>query len=319
MKILTKLENLFSPIFKKVEGALNVEAKIFIGSIVVVALFVAGLQLFKPNDLTNSSVMITNVAKTSGGTGIILESSETMSKVLTNSHVCHVVEKGGLVTGVYGTFLVSSYKRSKSHDLCLITVEGNLKASTKIADKAPVSYYENALISGHPALMPNVVTSGHFSGRKVITVMKGMKPCTPADLEDPGKAIICMLAGGIPIAERYDSTLVTATIMAGSSGSGVYNSNKELAGVVFAGSGNLSYAWTVPYESMINFINVESHVIETFKPDNEIGLEPSSGEQGKAPTESEMLAKLAEACSGPQKEKIKEACTLLEQDMIWKK
>jgi V8-like Glu-specific endopeptidase len=44
--------------------------------------------------------------------------------------------------------------------------------------------------------------------------------------------------GGIPDIMQYDSTLVTATIMPGSSGSGVYNENKELAGVVFAGRAN---------------------------------------------------------------------------------
>jgi hypothetical protein len=72
------------------------------------------------------------------------------------------------------------------HDLCLITVEGNLKAHTKVAQRAPVAYYENALVSqAIPALMPNVVTSGHFSGRKVISVMKGIKPCTAEQQKIP--------------------------------------------------------------------------------------------------------------------------------------
>src|SRR4051812_8386630 len=54
------------------------------------------------NRSREANVMITNRAKTSGGTGLILKSSISESYILTNAHVCGVVEKGGLVTGDAG-------------------------------------------------------------------------------------------------------------------------------------------------------------------------------------------------------------------------
>jgi len=62
--------------------------------------------------------------------------------------------------------------------------------------------------------------------------------------------------------------LVTATIMPGSSGSGVFNEDMELSGLAFAGSGDLGYAWTVPYEDMMYFLNKElENLFETKTPD----------------------------------------------------
>jgi S1-C subfamily serine protease len=170
------------------------------------------------------------------------------------------------------------------------------------------------MISGHPALMPNVVTTGHFSGRKVIAVMKGLKPCTAEQANDPGTALLCMIVGGIPDVVQYDSTLVTATIMPGSSGSGVYNSDKELAGVAFAGSENFGFAWTVPYESMKNFIDFESKTLEAKRPDNSVDF--TGADNSKKDTEEAMIEKLRSVCGGADRIKIKDTCRLVDQNMI---
>jgi S1-C subfamily serine protease len=273
----------------------------------------------KKNDITQSSVMITNIAGTSGGTGIVLHSSETSSTILTNSHVCRVVEKGGMVTGESGSFIVATYKHSHTHDLCLITVDGNLKAHTDIAHRAPYIYKEGAAISGHPALFPNVITTGHFSGRRVISVMKGMTPCTDDQKKDPDTMLLCLLAGGLPQIEQYDSTLVTATIMPGSSGSGVYNEDKELSGVAFAGSGDLGYAWTVPFESMRNFLDREARTLEAKRPDNSLDILAALSGKKNSLDENAMMQKLKEACAGEQKNKLKSVCELAGQDMIFRK
>jgi S1-C subfamily serine protease len=316
MKFASKFEKKLSPLFKKIEGKLNAKAKLAIGAVALAALAFALYP--QPNDITQSSVMITNIAGNSGGTGIIISSDETHSEILTNNHVCRVVERGGLVTGRSGQFLVASYRKSQMHDLCMITVEGNLKANTKVASKAPVSYYENALVSGHPQLMPNVVTSGHFSGRKVISVMRGIKPCTDAQAQDPETAMLCLFVGGIPDIMQYDSTLVTATIMAGSSGSGVYNEKKELAGVVFAGSGDLSYGWTVPFESMKNFLDSEVNALPDEKPDNTVDILARLASRRNV-DEATMIEKLKETCEGPNRDKIKDTCRLVSQDLIYNK
>lgn len=266
----------------------------------------------RTNDLYASSVKITNTKANHGGTGIVLRSTPTGSLVLTNSHVCGVVEEGGLVTGRAGQFMVTKYKKSVSHDLCLITVAGDLEANTTIASEPPVLQYEKASISGHPGLMPNVITTGHFSGRDVIPIMIGIKKCTAEDLADEQKAGACIFLGGLPIVKEYESILVTATIMPGSSGSGVYNSKGELAGVAFAGSGQLGYAWTVPYEAVINFLFHEAKTLNYERPTNTVDF---FGEGGKDSVETTVL-KLKKACSSSDREKIKMLCEIVDRDIV---
>jgi hypothetical protein len=315
--IIKTAQSKLSSLLQKAKTNLSTKTRLGLG---VAALALVALALhaaYPPNDITASSVMITNVTGTSGGTGIILESSDTSSLVLTNSHVCKILEKGGLVSGRAGKFAVTGYKHSQKYDLCLVTVDGNLHAKTKVANRPPVAYYENALISGHPSLYPNVITSGHFSGRQVISVMEGLIPCTDEQKADPGINLICQLIGGLPNIKRFDSTLVTATIMPGSSGSGVYNENNELSGVAFAGSGEgIGYAWVVPYESMRNFLDVESKKLDFALPDNSINILEELGEK-KASSEDEMMEKLKQVCSTPNKEKIKDICELAAKDIVW--
>jgi len=272
-----------------------------------------------PNDMVNSSVAITNMAQNSGGTGVVLESGETSSTVLTNSHVCGLVQNGGLVSGRAGTYMVSGYKRSQNFDLCLITVDGNLRVQTKVASLAPTPYYEKASVSGHPSLYPNIVTYGHFSGRQAITVIIGHRDCTAEDLTDPRKVFACILLGGLPIAKTYDSVLVSATIMPGSSGSGVYNERNELAGLVFAGQGALGYGWIVPYESVRNFLDQEQFEIRNFtKPSNQVDAVDSDGEK-KSVDDTVFTNKLREACDGPSKKNIKDICEAAGLDVTWTK
>jgi S1-C subfamily serine protease len=303
------MKNLKKKLSKKAKAALALAA--------VIVLAVALHPSIKPQDIVSNSVTITNIAGTSGGSGTVLHSSETYSEVLTNSHVCNVVKHGGKVTGPAGSFLVASFGQSKVHDLCLLSVEGNLKAETKIADEAPTAYYESASISGHPQLMPTVVTKGHFSGRRTISVMRGMKACTPEQQNDPNTGIICALVGGFPDIMQYDSTLVTATIMPGSSGSGVYNSKNELSAVVFAGAGDLAYAWTVPYESMKNFVEVESNFLQVQQPDNSVGLS-MAGDNSRS-EEAKIFEKLKQVCGSPNRAKIKDTCRLVEENIVWNK
>jgi S1-C subfamily serine protease len=260
--------------------------------------------------------MITNLAKNSGGTGIVMESSDNSSLVLTNSHVCHVVEKGGLVSGRAGSFMVTGYKHSHVHDLCLITVDGNLKAHTTVATRAPTPFYESASISGHPHLFPNVVTTGHFSGKDIIQIMKGIKPCTDEQKENPTLGLICLVLGGIPEIEQYESTLVTATIMPGSSGSGIYNENKELSGVVFAGSKDLSYAWTVPYEYLHHFLDREAKLLDFEAPNTTVDL-ASLINSKKDTEEADVFSKLKEVCASTNRAKLGNICKLSDEDMVW--
>lgn len=302
--------------------------KSLIVKLTIVALLVLGtIKLLSPanpprNDVQSSAVMITNTEGTHGGSGVILSSSQTRSEILTNSHVCRVVENGGMVKTKNREYAVTSYKHSKTHDICLITVDANLRINTAVAKETPDPYYETARISGHPSLFPNVVTSGHYSGKKVISVMTGVRPCTEEDIKDERKVILCMLMGGIPEIKRYESTLVTATISPGSSGSGVYNDKGELTGLVFAGAGNLGYAWTVPYEFLINFLEKEQQTIEASRPNNTIDIfsGQGSGRNQLKPNfnEIEAINKVYEVCENP-KDKMKQFCSNLSSDMVYRK
>lgn len=266
------------------------------------------------SDASANSVKITNMAANHGGTGVILKSTPTGSLVLTNSHVCGVVEEGGLVTGRAGSFMVTSYKKSEVADLCLIRVSGDLHGGVRIAQRPPVPYYETALISGHPALYPNVKTLGHFSGRESIQILVGFTPCTAEDFADQEKGYVCALLGGLPIIKNFDSVLVTATIMPGSSGSAVYNQDMELSGLVFAGSGQLGYAWTVPYEYVKNFLGKEAKHLKYEKPTNQVNIFPNSS-SGKVKF-NDSMEKLESACESTDKIKIKHLCDVLQNSLL---
>lgn len=213
---------------------------------------------------SNYTVMITNISGNGGGSGVVVENSPSESLVLTNKHVCEgALKKGGKIRLVNGDeHLVTGYVTDSNHDLCLLSVGADLKNSIKVASKAP-EVYSKATITGHPALMPNVITTGHFGGRQIIELMTGLRKCRPSDAKDPLNSFFCSFIGFALIIERYESQIVTATIMAGSSGSAVLNEDGELSGLVFAGNAKgLSYAYIVPYEPLKKFLDSSSNYLE---------------------------------------------------------
>jgi hypothetical protein len=105
--------------------------------------------------------------------------------------------------------------------------------------------------------------------------------------------------------------LVTATISPGSSGSAVYNSDMELSGVVFAGSGDLGYAWTVPYEYVRGFLLKESKHIKYSKPSDLVNL--SSGKDKS----NEIMKKFEKICDSSLRAKVKHVCDLLQSNMVF--
>jgi S1-C subfamily serine protease len=210
-----------------------------------------------PKEAAFTSVKITNMQQSSGGSGVILSSADQESIILTNRHVCGVIEHGGLVVKDNVPHAVAAYKPSENHDLCEIRVRVNLGVDTVVASRAP-KRYSAALISGHPQLLPHVTTLGQFSGRIVINVLTKIRKCTQEEAGDPSKAMICAVLGGIPEVKSFDSQLVSGLIMPGSSGSAVFNDNGEIAGLVFAGSSReLSFAFIVPQEYVADFVNRE--------------------------------------------------------------
>lgn len=315
-KLFKKVEDKLRKVFKFVENTLSVKAKIAVGLVTVLLVVFSVASLVEKNDITANSVMITNIDGTHGGSGVILKSSQARSEVLTNAHICKVIQSGGVVSSKAGMFLVATYKVSKFHDVCLLTVNGNLQGHTKVASSPSRSYYDKATISGHPALLPNVMTSGHVSGRKIIPVLLGFRPCTDKDLEDPKKGAVCVIAGALPEVRLFNSLLVTATIMPGSSGSGVYNEDMELMGLAFAGSGNLGYAWTVPYESLKFFLEKEVKTLEE-KAASTLLFGESEDESNKGVDTATVLKKLKKVCSESSSAELEELCRVVKGNTLW--
>lgn len=250
-----------------------------------------------------TTVMITNFAKNSGGSGVIYSSDPTESLVLTNAHVCKVVVGGGVVHTSRGIVSVADYKLSNVHDICMIRVRADLGVNTEIAEKAPNSY-DKAVVAGHPALLPTIVTEGHFSDKMHINVLTEIRECTAEEFESP-LGIFCILLGGIPVIKTYETIPVSATIMGGSSGSGVFDKDGKIAGLVFAGSGQIGYAFIVPHEYVKHFVETEMHNIRYINPSNK------TSPVNPAPKRKALKAK----CLDPKTPEMEELCNILERDI----
>lgn len=255
----------------------------------------------KINKITKSTVMITNLAENSGGSGTILSSSPTLSVVLTNSHVCEVVRKGGYVHSHVGKSFVYSFIQSESHDLCILSVRQDLRASTSVAPTAP-RLDTPVMVSGHPHLLPVTLTTGHMTRKIVIKILTGIKPCTAQEALDSNTGLFCMFLGGIPILKSYEATPVSALIQPGSSGSAVYDSDGNIIAVIFAGSGDLGYGLAVPYESIVSFLRGEHRDDKVQSPTTEAPL------ISLPPTPQKFNELLKEACNNATTEKQKELC-----------
>lgn len=249
------------------------------GSVIVLLVLLTSSPKIESNadrKMTDATVMITNLAGNSGGTGVVVSVSDNESEILTNSHVCGLLKSGGKITTTYGeSHLAKLYKQDVDHDLCLVVIAAKLKAKAKIASSKP-EMFTDATISGHPNLLPNVLSRGYFSDSRVIQVFTGITPCSEEQMHDRTLGVVCMFFGGLPVIKSYETIVVTALIMPGSSGSAVYNESQEVSGLVFAGSAGMSYAFIVPYDYVKSFLNknLNGKNRETFNlPDYKLDIE----------------------------------------------
>lgn len=204
------------------------------------------------SEFAKVAVMITADNMRSGGTGVILDSRPGYSRILTNKHVCELIQVGGKVTTDEGKiYPINTFQVYKKHDLCLISVVKDLGINIKVAKQAPETYSASVVV-GHPALLPTIVTPGHFSQSRPIELVVGVKPCDGT--EEGEDAMSCMFNGVKPLIVEYQAQITSSTIMPGSSGSGVFNAKGELSAVVFAGMRGLSYGMLVPWEYVNDFL-----------------------------------------------------------------
>lgn len=319
------MKNQINNLFKWIEQSLSLKSKLAIGFILLYIVGLAGyLQFIKTDqDVTSATVMIQSL-NGGGGSGVVVESNNGESKILTNNHVCKAMLDGGTVSlnSSGENHLIKYMQFSEDHDVCLLTIAAEMKYTAKIAESAP-NIFTEATISGHPSLLPNVVTKGHFSGKKIIQVFQGVKPCTEEEASDPRIGLVCMFFRGLPVVKTYESVLVTATIMAGSSGSAVYNEKQELSGLAFAGSGDLSYAFTVPYEYLWSAYINELPTAEKVYPNYELDvvklLLNANNRRNLPGSPSSNTDRLRKSCQNPPSLTIKEYCDIIIRDLNWRR
>lgn len=216
-----------------------------------------GVDLYpsSPKELKAATVKVTNSEGYSGGTGVIFRSHSDASYILTNSHVCEVLTKGGgkIVTSK-GSYRVEKYKQAKNHDLCLVVVVANLRINTHLASQG-LSFGDYVQIAGHPYLNPITISPGSYSGTKNIELLVGMEACTPEEMSNPDLELLCHWFGGIPIIKTFESGMTSALIAPGNSGSAVFNGNGKIVGLAFAGTGRgLSHSFIVPLAHIKTFL-----------------------------------------------------------------
>jgi len=233
----------------------NVGRTATFSAVILTVLTLATFFFLPSSPPKDATVMVYDLTKNIGGSGVILNSYNSHSEILTNSHVCNVVKDGGYVKTAAGKeYTVTNFKQDTVHDICMIVVTANLNIDTKLATEEPREY-SSAVISGHPALLPVVNSYGHFSKKEFIDIVVATRTCTMEDYQNPDTSYLCAFFNIVPTIKKFESTVVTALIQGGSSGSAVYNSSNELSGLVFAGhSGGLSYAFIVPYSYLAQFL-----------------------------------------------------------------
>lgn len=254
------------------------------------------------NNLRQATVKILNNKLNSGGSGAIIKSTSTQSIVLTNSHVCQVVENGGYVTQNNVPHRVHSYKKFPGHDLCLVRVKKNLGVNTPISPTMP-NINDSSIVSGHPNLLPNVINSGHFSDQMKIRVVTDFAPCFE---EEMLTSFECAFFGNKAVFTTYDSQLITNLIQAGNSGSAVYNLRGQISGVVFAGSGDISYGFIVPHMYVTYFLLTEKQI-------------PWVSPSKKARTNKSGIKSAKEKCTQTVKypnKRVRDICKTISRDVL---
>jgi len=256
------------------------------------------------SEYSSTSVMITRYDGRSGGTGVILSSANGESKILTNAHVCELLVGGGIVSSDKVKGMVKYFQVSGIHDLCLVTTNNSFHISTVLSEAEP-EVYDTAIVSGHPHLLPNIITRGHFSQKEIINVLVGFKPCTIEDVTNDKLVEYCNQLGFIPIIRPFEAQVISATIMPGSSGSAVFNEKGEIAGLVFAGAGDFGYGFVVPYEYISNFINYEI-----------ASIRPSYPKKFFSVDKNDNIIDIKIACTKATSKKVLQVCDLFFKKLL---
>lgn len=206
-------------------------------------------------NLSTNVVMI--YSEEGGGTGVVLQSTDKGSLILTNRHICEGIQGGGTILDYRNEESRADYaKISKIYDLCLVFTAKNLHINTPIAASAP-NMFDTAIVVGHPFLMPITISKGHFSSYQTISLVMGAEKCNGQE-QNEDDIFYCQAYGMKPIIESFLSQASSALTAPGNSGSPVFNTRGQISALVFAGVGEgISPSYLVPHGYIVNFIEKE--------------------------------------------------------------
>lgn len=256
--------------------------------------------------LYDSSVRIYNLEQNSGGTGSIFKSYKNATHILTNKHVCRLIEPGGVVRYKERKYKITHYKKFPEHDLCLVRIGTSLNITTKVSDTLARTS-QTVYVSGHPNLLPHIATKGHLSDNMDIKLVVGVTECEEGD-----NSMQCMWFGGNPIVKTFDSKVVSNLIKPGSSGSAVFNNEGEIVGVVFAGDGrDFSHGYIVPHIHVLYFIQNAHRFswVEVGTPVDDNGI--------KDRIFNYKICKKILIQDGTKLDRLKKFCESIQDNVIW--
>lgn len=208
----------------------------FLIPILLLSTCLSSYQVLKPKKGTDfKQVSVQIVTDRISGSGTIIRSSKSGSEFLTNAHVCNQLkESGGSVMIGDDRFEATDIKPWSKHDLCIVRIQEDLHIGVQVAAKAP-ELGDPIMVAGHPLAMPLVIQSGFAS--EVFNIAEGS-----------GQELLL---------------LTSVIVQPGSSGSGVFNAEGELIGVIEAFKfghqrSEIGFGLAVPQSFVHLFVDQES-------------------------------------------------------------
>lgn len=201
------------------------------------------LHVKDPHDLPKVSALL--LMKTSSGSSTVVRSGPDGSDLLTNAHVCVGAKKGGGIVILDGKrYEMVAIKPSQHIDLCLVRVNEDLQRSVELAPKAP-RIGDELMAGGYPLTMTLLIQKG-FASRNLNTGTR---------------------------AKPEPAMLTSILVQPGHSGTGVFNSEGKLVGVLQAfNSGkkkdNIGFGLAIPLRETRIFLEKEAPRSEWIKVPN---------------------------------------------------
>jgi S1-C subfamily serine protease len=214
------------------------------------------------NDYLNTKradiVMLTNLERTSGGTGFYVKTPSGKIVTMTNGHVCRLATNGIIILDD-GNIRepVSVLAQYENNDLCIVEAPRSITSGLSVARS--VREGEDIYILGHPMLEPKSLVKGQISGKALVSILQnGELSCLGKTYKkippNPNDILSILLHIEFLCVRTTEAVYVTANILPGNSGSPVLNMWGHVVGVAFAGTPGSARGLIVPLSDVKEFL-----------------------------------------------------------------